>query len=165
MEELLATSVLILLHDIYEALNIMYLIVVLKPSVKLCCLLLHLNFPHIPHILHLKGFVNTAHYNIFVIYSYYKDIWQDRSDQSKIRKIVLNCNFDLIGYFFFRSIWSDLELNRAKIFDCVNNALSEAINEKISTKHKPSKEKTTYFEEKIFFIRRSIWVNSIPMIG
>src|SRR3989337_1325481 len=72
MEELLATSVLILLHDIYEALNIVYLIVVLKTTVKLCYLLLHLNFPHIPHILHLKGFVNTAHYNIFDVYSYYQ---------------------------------------------------------------------------------------------
>ncbi len=134
MEELLATSVLILLHDIYETLNIVYLIVILKPSVKLCCLLFHLNFSHIPHILYLKGFVNTAHYNIFVVYSYYKDksnhIWQDRSDQSKIRKIVLNCNFDLIGYFFFWSIRFDLELNRAtvslwysEIAACASNSL------------------------------------------
>jgi hypothetical protein len=29
------------------------------------------------------------------------------------QKIVLNCNYDLIGYTFFRSIRYDQELNRA----------------------------------------------------
>ncbi len=36
--------------------------------------------------------------------------------QSDRSKIVLNCNYDLIGYIFFRSIRSDLELNRTIIW-------------------------------------------------
>jgi hypothetical protein len=40
----------------------------------------------------------------------------NRSDRSKI---VLNCNYNLIGYTFFRSIRSDLELNRASVFHVI----------------------------------------------